>query len=44
MARHGPFVMSTSAELQQTFLDYQFCKNGFENAKNWKSVEGNRVF
>lgn len=37
IARRGPFVMNTQAEILQTMEDYSQCKNGFENAKNWSS-------
>ncbi|XP_048778865.2 pirin-like isoform X2 [Ostrea edulis] len=35
--QHGPFVMNTQDEIQQTFYDYRSGKNGFENAPKWKS-------
>jgi len=34
---YGPFVLSTEKQLTQTFEDYQFGKNGFENAPGWQS-------
>lgn len=37
VVQYGPFVMNTQAEIDQTIEDYQFCRNGFENAKYWKS-------
>ncbi|OVA01650.1 Pirin [Macleaya cordata] len=37
VVQYGPFVMNTQAEIEQTFEDYRFCKNGFEKAKYWKS-------
>uniref|UniRef100_A0A803Q5X0 Pirin-like protein n=2 Tax=Cannabis sativa TaxID=3483 RepID=A0A803Q5X0_CANSA len=37
VVQHGPFVMNTQAEIDQTIEDYYYSKNGFENAKYWKS-------
>lgn len=42
VCQRGPFVMNTQEELAQAFSDYRSCKNGFEPAKHWKSVEGNK--
>lgn len=33
----GPFVLNTDEQLQQTFKDYRFGKNGFEGADSWES-------
>ena len=37
IVQHGPFVMNTKEEIEQTFNDYRCAKNGFENIKTWKS-------
>ncbi|XP_068645185.1 pirin-like protein [Aristolochia californica] len=37
VVQHGPFVMNTQAEIDQTIEDYHKCRNGFENAQYWKS-------
>jgi len=37
IAKHGPFVMNTKAEIQQTMLDYKNGQNGFEGAHQWES-------
>ncbi|KAG9143005.1 hypothetical protein Leryth_006269 [Lithospermum erythrorhizon] len=37
IVQYGPFVMNTKAEIQQAIEDYQHCKNGFENARNWQA-------
>ena len=42
VAKHGPFVMNTPEEIEQTFDDYRNYKNGFENARNWKSDIGTK--
>lgn len=33
----GPFVMTSEEELQETRKDYQYGRNGFENAHSWNS-------
>jgi len=38
--QYGPFVMTTKQEVQDTLLDYQLGKNGFEKAHTWKSEIG----
>ncbi|KAI9297367.1 hypothetical protein K502DRAFT_323344 [Neoconidiobolus thromboides FSU 785] len=40
--QYGPFVMNDEAGIKKTFLDYQYGRNGFENAKGWQSVIGRR--
>lgn len=39
VVQYGPFVMSTQAEIEKTFEDYQLCKNGFEMAAYWRSQQ-----
>lgn len=39
VVQHGPFVMNTQAEIDQTIEDYHYCRNGFEKAKYWKSQD-----
>jgi len=34
---HGPFVLNDEKQLAKTFEDYQYGKNGFENAPTWSS-------
>ena len=41
--QHGPFVMNTREQIQQTFVDYQYGKNGFEKAPGWHSKIGERL-
>ncbi|KAF9005605.1 RmlC-like cupin domain-containing protein [Cyathus striatus] len=41
VVQYGPFVMTSRAEIQQTVLDYQSGKNGFEKAHTWKSEIAN---
>ena len=42
IVQHGPFVMNTEAEIRQAIRDFQTASNGFERAKSWRSVEGNK--
>jgi quercetin 2,3-dioxygenase len=37
VARHGPFVMTTTEEIEQTRSDFKNGENGFENAAAWRS-------
>jgi len=37
IVQYGPFVMNTNAEIEMAIKDYQLCRNGFENARHWKS-------
>ncbi|KAI0807127.1 RmlC-like cupin domain-containing protein [Fomes fomentarius] len=41
VVQYGPFVMTSREEIQETFIDYQLAKNGFEGARSWKSTIGN---
>ncbi|PWN95800.1 hypothetical protein FA09DRAFT_301049 [Tilletiopsis washingtonensis] len=38
--QHGPFVMTSAAEIRQAFEDYQYGQNGFERAPGWRSKIG----
>ena len=40
VVQYGPFVMTSREEIQNTIIDYQFGRNGFEKAHKWKSVIG----
>jgi len=40
--QYGPFVMTNKEEVQQTLIDYQLGKNGFEKVHTWKSLIGGR--
>ncbi|XP_053562052.1 pirin isoform X1 [Bombina bombina] len=42
VVQHGPFVMNTKEEINQTIADYNFGRNGFEGAHTWKSKIGNK--
>ena len=33
----GPFIMNTEKDLYDAFDDYEYARNGFENAEDWKS-------
>jgi len=35
--KYGPFVMNTEEDIEETFSDYRNSRNGFENAKKWRS-------
>ncbi|KAF4093275.1 hypothetical protein AMELA_G00000250 [Ameiurus melas] len=37
VVQHGPFVMNSEEEIEQTITDYRTCTNGFERAKRWQS-------
>ncbi|CAG8453520.1 1001_t:CDS:2 [Paraglomus occultum] len=37
IVQHGPFVMNADEQIYQAIRDYNYCKNGFERAKNWRS-------
>ncbi|KAG9018289.1 hypothetical protein FRB90_011619 [Tulasnella sp. 427] len=36
----GPFVMNSREGIQQTIMDYQLGRNGFEKSRSWKSQIG----
>jgi len=38
--QRGPFVMTSEAEIRQTFVDYRQSQNGFEMSRTWKSKIG----
>jgi len=38
--QYGPFVMTSREEIQQTLIDYQTGKNGFEKVHTWQSKIG----
>ena len=40
VVQYGPFVMTSREEIQNTIVDYQFGRNGFEKAHSWKSIIG----
>lgn len=40
VVQYGPFVMTNRQEIQQTLLDFQTGKNGFERAPGWRSKIG----
>ncbi|XP_072527358.1 pirin isoform X1 [Salminus brasiliensis] len=42
VVQHGPFVMTTDEEIEQTIRDYRTGTNGFERAKHWQSKIGGR--
>jgi redox-sensitive bicupin YhaK (pirin superfamily) len=42
VVQHGPFVMTSKDEIRQTFEDFQFAKNGFENSDTWQSDIGKK--
>ena len=37
VVQHGPFVMCSNEEIDQTLRDYRRAENGFENVTTWKS-------
>lgn len=43
VVQHGPFVMNTREEIAQAMQDYHTFTNGFEKARSWNSVIGQRM-
>eukprot|EP00392_Amoebophrya_sp_AT5.2_P004316 g4324.t1 len=43
IVQYGPFVMTSQAEIQDAFRDYQSGRNGFEGAANWESKNKRRM-
>ncbi|KAH8833798.1 RmlC-like cupin domain-containing protein [Flagelloscypha sp. PMI_526] len=41
VVQYGPFVMTSRAEIQQALMDYNYGRNGFEEAHSWTSEIGN---
>lgn len=39
VVQYGPFVMNTQTEIEKTIEDYQYCKNGFEMGRYWRSQQ-----
>ncbi|XP_054805758.1 pirin-like protein [Prosopis cineraria] len=39
VVQYGPFVMNTQSEIEKTIEDYQYCKNGFEMGRYWRSQQ-----
>jgi len=37
IANYGPFVLNTETQLKEAFDDFNMSRNGFENAKTWRS-------
>ncbi|XP_028759610.1 pirin-like protein [Neltuma alba] len=37
VAQYGPFVMNAHSEIEKAMEDFQYCKNGFENGRHWRS-------
>ncbi|XP_051768108.1 pirin isoform X1 [Ctenopharyngodon idella] len=42
VVQHGPFVMNTQEEIDQTISDFRSATNGFERAKVWRSKIGQK--
>lgn len=34
----GPFVAVNEADINKKFVDYEYCRNGFENRRTWRSL------
>ena len=37
IANYGPFVLNTETQLKEAFDDFNMGRNGFENARTWRS-------
>lgn len=43
IVQHGPFVMNTTAEIEEAIRDFQMGVNGFERASAWRSKIGRQL-
>lgn len=40
VVQYGPFVLNTTQQIKDAFMDFQFGRNGFEKAPGWESEIG----